>query len=451
MSLAPTSADAAAAPSAAALARLEEILTKAYGVAGGHEELNAVIVPAIGLDLFQDVATDRIVMRHAVHALREALEERGPPVIRQCVEAFYVALPGNAELRAWVAEHQPGSAARVGTEAFEAAQQRAAIRGLEALNDARGQGFVDREIARFREKLEDASRQLQRLRGYKQLHDDLHQIQTKALPTFTRILLRPALDEYDKEEVRSLARLLAGSVPDSRKCIDERLDEAVRAEELAWLPDLQAAVTRLGEGDLGDAGTLRTAAYELRGVLRVHLPRLNRLLANAARAIPFDDIADFLRVAARRAPAESPLIAKLDEAADAVGEIAGRLAGKVAVHDGWQDVDTALWAMEPVVRTARDPDSRIELAGIWKNAQGRIAAVEKIDAERVATFRQAAEGFREALAETDAEPIRLAIAFQDYAGMVRQQFFMVDHELLAQCAAVAELEPRLRKLIEGGD
>jgi len=221
------------------------------------------------------------------------------------------------------------------------------------------------------------------------------------------------------------------------------------AEE-RWLPQLDDAIAPLGSEKLDDPNTLRGAAIAVKGVLRAELPRLNRLLAEAARDIPFDDLSDLLRGAAERAPADSSVRSRSADAAEALDRIAAGLAHMVEVHNGWQDVDNALWLMESAVRTATDRESRLELGFSWRNALGPVNTLEQLDVEGVSTLRQSADGFRAVLADETQTQTRLASAFYLYAGAVRLQFKRVDTGLLAQCVAIGKLETSLKALIEGG-
>ena len=451
-------------PDIEALARLDGILADAYAIPGGHQMLSEVTETAVDVNILRDVGTEFTPMKQVINDLRELLVARGPDDFGKCVAAIYVSLPGDERLRAWIGAHLAESQALVSEEVFtrerplywerrRIGQQELALAGFHALRQARGRDYIAEEITRFRGRLREASRQLQRLNGYKQLHDMLHTIQNRELSQLSRFMLRPALDPDEVREVSELYRHLTGRVLLARASIRNFFDEATGADEEAWLPDLERAIAPLQTGpDKPDA--LRSVVFDVRGVLRMHLPRLNRLLATAAQAIPFGHLSELLRRAAARAEEEnSPLEGPFEDAAAALDSIGARLDRIIAVHGGWQDVDAAVWAMEGAVRTAADPDSRLELMSVWRSLNVRFASLGKIDPIGTETIREVADGLKAALdAPAPApDPKTLPRAFQDYAGMVRLQFFKVDTALLDECAAVARLEPTLRVLIEGGD
>jgi len=452
-----------AIPDNAALADLESILAQAYAVVSGHQDLNAVIEPAVGINVLRDLATEFTRMKDVAHALRTELVARGPGDFVKCIDAIYVSLPGCEPLRTWMLAHQPVSAALVPEDDFQrerplylerrrAGQQELAISGFDALKDARGNVYVAEEIARFRDRLREATRQLQRLNGYKQLHDALHGIQTRELPQLGRFLLKPELDAQEVREIRLLHGQLAGQAHRATASVRMFLDDQVSADEKAWLPELEAAVAPLKSGELDDPETLRAVVFDLRGLLRLHLPRLNRLLVVAAGAIPYDHLSDLLLRAAARAEAEgSPLEGRFEDAGAALDEIGQRLERKVAIHGAWQDLDVAVWAMEGAVRTAADPDSRRELASIWKGLAGRFDSLAKLDPAGIDQARALGEEFGATLTAPAPNPDALATAFADFARVVRQDFYQIDTALLEECAAVAQLEPTLRLLFEGGD
>ena len=109
-------------PDTAALAVLEQILARAYGTIDGQEELNAVIEPALGLNLWVDVGSKYWRMKDLVHKLRELVVAEGPEKLRTCIAAFYANLPGNEALRIWVSQYQPQFDSLVSEVDFERAR-----------------------------------------------------------------------------------------------------------------------------------------------------------------------------------------------------------------------------------------------------------------------------------------------------------------------------------------
>ena len=452
-----------AIPETAALAEFELILASAYGTMDGPQQLDAVIDGTVQIGVFRDLGTKFTPMKLLVHGLREQLVARGPDDFHKCVEALYRDLPGSEALRTWVQQYQPDSLALVADDVFQRergpfienrtlGRQKLVISGFDALLKSRGQAFIAAEIDSFKGKLTDATHQLQLLNGYKQLHDNLHVIQTQVLARFSRILLKSEIDEFDIQEIRELNDVVAAQVPKAEATIRMFLDDETTEEERKqnMLPLLRAAVAPLKDGDLSQPDTLRGVTAELRGVLRMHLPRLNRKLSDAAGAIPFVDLSKLLRRAADRAEAAgSPVEARLEDAAAALDDIGARLKRMVSAHGIWQDIDSALWLMEGNVRRANDPDSRLELVATWRNALSRVDALEELDPEGVAILRASAKGFQDQLNGNAGDAARMASAFHVYSGQVRVRFFMIDTALLNECAAVAKLEPTLKALSEG--
>ena len=463
-----------AIPPTEALAALEGILVDAYGTMDGPQQLDAVIVATVRMGVYSDLGTKFTPTKILVHGLREQLVARGPDDFCKCVEGLYRDLPGCEPLRLWVQQHLPDSFALVGQDVFErekgpyleartAGRQRLVISGFNALMQARGQSFIAAEIDNFRGKLTDATQQLQLLNGYKQLHDNLHHIQNQALARFSRILLKARdeerdgadrFDDFDVQEIAELGAMVEAQIPKGEATMRMFFDDEVAAEEQRqrMLPMLGLAVAALKTGDLADPATLRTVVSELRGVLRMHLPRLNKNLTDAARAIPFVDLSRLLRRAADRAEAEgSPLEARLEDAALALDETGARLKQMTSAHGIWQDIDNALWLIEMIVKRAQDRDFRLELVGTWRNALTRVDALEALDPDGVQLLRNAAAAFQAQLNGETPDPARLSSAFHVYAGQVRLRFYMVDTALFSECAAIAKLEPTLRALSEGGN
>ena len=77
---------------------LEDILATAYAFPGGLRDLNRVTEPKLGINTIRDAAGEPSPMADVISALRELIESRG--LVHQAIVTFYVALPGNAALRA---------------------------------------------------------------------------------------------------------------------------------------------------------------------------------------------------------------------------------------------------------------------------------------------------------------------------------------------------------------
>lgn len=449
-----------------AFQELEPILATAFAVPDGQAELDCLVRPATGINILRDIGTIRTPMKTMIHLLCEEVGTRGDEASLTFVRALYVGLPGDEALRLWVIRHLPGEAALVPDELFEqerdayaasrqAGWKEAAITGFGVLHAERTQSRVSAEIAAFQDKLRLARSKLQLLDCYKKLHDNLHNIQTQPLSRFVEFTLERDLDELALVEIDRQIDVLSTYIPLARASIRLLPPSPERTEEESWLPELQAGIASLRTQKPETPEALRLATLELGGVLRIHMARLNRLLVSAARAIPFAQLAELLRRAARAAAdgqddGESPATRSLSDAAAAVDAICARLIRTIAVHDGWQTVETALWAMESLVRSVNQ-GSRPELASFWKLTKPRIEALRRADpGEWAAQLDLNAARFERELGAENVDPIALARAFNSYASRARSRFFLVDLMLLDECGAIVDLQPTLESLTGSG-
>lgn len=448
-----------------AVAELEPILTAAFATLTGPGDLATIVFAATGIRIFENYGTAFTPMRPLIHKLCEDLPTQ-PDLFFDFLCGVYEALPGDPGLRQWIATHLPADAGRVSDDAFEAARdaylaerqagwQAAAIAGFGTLKEARSQPSIAAEIAPFQDRLRLARDKLQVLDCYKKLHDNLHNIQTQPLARFGEFMLERELDDLALAEIDRQTEVLATYLPLAETSIRLLRPGPERRDEEIWVPELRAAIATLRDHKPQTPEALRDATYELIGVLRFHMGRLNRLLVSAARAIPFAELAELLSRAAAASNGaenskESATARPLENAAAALNVIGTRLAYIITIHDGWQNVEPQLWLMEGLVR-AGALGSRAEMLSLWKQTGRQIELLKRIDpGEWAQQIEFDAARLDKELAADPADPRRLARAFAGYATRARSRFFLVDLTLLSECGAIVDLQPTLASLtVEG--
>jgi hypothetical protein len=437
---------------------LENILATAYAFPGGLRDLNRVTEPKLGINTIRDAAGEPSPMADVISALRELIESRG--LVHQAIVTFYVALPGNAALRDWVRNNlAPGDQALVPETLFEQErdaylesrkfgqdQQTAAI-GLQELHVSSDRAAIAGILKNSRAMLTAATVKLQLVNFYKKLHDRLHEVQTKPFSRFGGMLLKQELDEADRAEIALHVAAVRDGIPwlhetvAMLKFVDPDFDDR-------WIARIEAIFNQLDTAEGVTRATLRQAMVGLRSLLSAQLSALNRALIEAARAIPFDRLAELLSAAAEKTSGATR--AKLADAAVATEQIGIGLGKTIATHDSWQELDTLLWGFELTYPAAAFDRGQCEdIGAFWRDtivgfAQGLVGP----DAPDWGEIRAAADQFDTALGLDPPAVAALGTAYFFFATAIRQRFYQVDKALLDQCSSLMELRPRLEALTE---
>src|SRR5688572_16239337 len=99
-----------------ALSKLQAIVSRSFGISDGYRELNAAIEAAAGFNMFQRIGMENSPTDLMVARLAHEIESDGTGPA--CLQALFIAYPGNVELREWVAAHVPALLGEVKEETF---------------------------------------------------------------------------------------------------------------------------------------------------------------------------------------------------------------------------------------------------------------------------------------------------------------------------------------------
>jgi len=103
-----------------ALQALEVVVRRAFAIEGGYQELNGILEPVTGEGLYDFIGLSAAPMKTVVETLRARLVATGQG--SQVLTELFTRMPGNVELREWVARYCPALLPRVTDAAFEAAR-----------------------------------------------------------------------------------------------------------------------------------------------------------------------------------------------------------------------------------------------------------------------------------------------------------------------------------------
>jgi hypothetical protein len=434
---------------------LETIVSRAFGIEGGYLELNGVVDGAAGFDMFQKLGLYQHPMDIVVHQLRQQLEAdgRGEP----CLRALLVHMPGNFELRDWLARHCPTMLAAVSQAAFEGARaayekDRMArrVRSIEInLNQLGGSVVLEKEQRDLGLLMIS---KLDELTDYKSIHDVLHGLQMGTLAELTRVSNAQILAIERQLSLGAQYQELVLAVERARRQFSEA-GASVTAVILrdAVVVAIERIIKFLGGADRERTETSEAAAGMLRAMLRQQMSLFDSKLVEASDEIPFKAFANLMR------DLPQPLVAptNVDASADPIllsnvgnsfEHIENRLIRRRTVHARWQEVEATLLNIEELLRgTGRE----IELRLHWERLAELIAELAILSAEHdlfVLPLPVAAS-------DSDAD-FAAAVRSEDYLRIfgffsreARVRFQRADNALIDDCERLKALHQPLRAML----
>lgn len=307
--------------------------------------------------------------------------------------------------------------------------------GLVALAELMDAPDVRHAVAQFRTRFEDARRGIEVVSGYKNVHDQLHELQFRCHAFVAQAARRVGSGEVEWDALETplveldhvlgqLAAIAAqGCVPDL---------------ELGWVADLRKARAALEAALRGrNAALLDEANLRMTRIVRVRPTQINSSLTRTANDLPLRDLAEALsQISGGLAgPGIEPMrVREFARGAEALSKLAADLAAMIAEHGGWQSVEPELHLLEDMLGHA--PRA---VAGFWREIKERVAELYgPVPAGGAAppdpmTASLAECGERVDAALAAANPAQIQRAFLSYRHRVAERFFVVDLSLQRLC------------------
>jgi hypothetical protein len=432
---------------------LDPILVRAFGIAGGYQDYNRIL-NQIGFDIFQELGLFNSGMMTVVYKVRNEVTARAAQ--QAALEAVFIDLAGNGELRHWVQVQAPAILAKVPEEdhlrlrpAYEADRHERRVGGLKSdlVNLA--------SLIVLRPEEKQTARniliRLEELTGYKSVHDALHQLQMSVLVELLRVsgeAIAPVDRQFSiefqmertKVEIENINRQFAAPNMSA---------DATNARDMASNL-LSKLVNRVQTLDPQAAATAATAARLMRLELRPQMSLFDSLLVSASTQIPFVDFAQQIGNKAIAAPkpaklGDNPIL--VENIRSSIEAIAVRLTARQKVHRLWQQVDATIFNVEDLLAGT---GSELECAFHWEKLQdllGQIAANSfDSDVSRLLTIPglELAESGNGADIRSDG----FRSAFNAFSSHARLSFQRADMALLDDCGKLRQLNNPIQALMQ---
>jgi hypothetical protein len=277
-------------------------------------------------------------------------------------------------------------------------------------------------------------RQIDDLMNYKDLHDQLHQLQFNCYEPIVRTIRSGALDEETRDALSAYEVNLQAIVENLRD-IDRRPGSGARGTE--WIESLFDAGAELRAAiDCGDADRLRRATGRVRRVLDRQPVRINERIIESARELRLNGVVEALtRVCDRLAQRgiDPERVGELKSGLADLSRLIDDLNATRDNHAQWQEVDVELRLID--IWADRSAENLVgELAESWPHVRRLTDPLCGGSGDDWAVqFRAAGERLDRAIVAQDKGATGLFRTFRHRAGV---RFFKVDTDMKRVCEQV---------------
>lgn len=282
-------------------------------------------------------------------------------------------------------------------------------------------------VAVFYERLSFARQRVRALITLKTIHDHLHGLQYKDLPSLVRELSRFPDDEAAHDSIAMAASEIATVVAQVRVMV---ASGAIAAEAVTWCPQLLKIA---GEIDaalaVANRGVIEHAARRAHTIVGTNLSKLNNELARLADDLRPGDLAAPLQELHERLKQMNVDQADVERLAAGIGGLLDLHAGLTAlvkIHNGWQTLDDELRRIESSLRVDTS-----DLEWSWSSLYEQITAVCAVQESWAVVICARRDSLAEALGVAQAPRVR--VEFDRLQLLVGRQFFFIDQRLKEHC------------------
>jgi hypothetical protein len=315
--------------------------------------------------------------------------------------------------------------------------------GLRALVDLMQQQEVRDTVVGFKAVFRDTRRQAEVVYNYKDLHDQLHEIQIQCYNQLLREMERFPGDPLAIESLTNSKLTLESKI----HSVNEILQRAdYLANESVGLQPLQQALATFDEAlTKTDPELLKTAARKLGRVMALQPSRINQRLVAAAGNLHLQDLVQAMQKILERLAALHADETKLQQFTDGVRALEAlhtALTALIQEHDLWQQVDNRFHLIES------DIDNEVESLGESWNEVREIAAplYEKKLEAWAEKYRLLEERLLKAIAEHNPADARLN--FHLCRGRAVDRFYQVDVNLKRSCENLRKIGEPLAAVLD---
>lgn len=281
---------------------------------------------------------------------------------------------------------------------------------------------------RVRSDFEQARAQIYVLSDQKEMHDELHQLQTRCVG---QLLLNA--ETFPSDQARD-------ALSDHAMTLDEAIEKlrnivthtALTSSDSTWIQKLEDVRNQLTIAvETGDKPCLDKAIREISRIMATQPSVINDRLKIAAKALKLAElVASLTGIREQMLPRLDPAAGeKFREGLAAIEVLSIRLTELTNQHDDWQQIDRIIRQVEANLKYGVGP-----IVDSWPDIKERLDPLTEGNAKLIASV----EGMDKAL--TDDRPDDVKRAFRLFNSQAGRTFYLVDSALKTLCKELRRID-----------
>lgn len=286
----------------------------------------------------------------------------------------------------------------------------------------------DAMVDRARDEFNQARAQIYVLSDQKEMHDELHQLQTTVVG---QLVLQA--QEFPSDRARD-------ALSDHTMTLDVAIEKlkgiaaqtSLSATDTSWIQKLEGVRDQVVLAvETGDKSSLDKAIREISRIMATQPSVINDRLKTAAKALKLGDLVTVLSaVRDRMLPKLDPVAGqKFQEGVAAIEALSTRLAELTSQHDNWQQIDRDIRQIEANLKYGVGP-----IVDSWDGILEQVEPLTEGNPKLVGTI----EGVTKAIAEGREDDIKRA--FKLFNAQAGRTFYLVDAALKTLCKELRKID-----------
>lgn len=332
------------------------------------------------------------------------------------------------------------------TENDESIISKTARQGLYDLASLMSNPLIYATLQSGKEKLQEVQRQIEVINNYKDLHDQLHDLE---LHCYRMISLE--IDNFPND-FSCLSRLgiyeqtLAKVINDINEISDR---PTLKSEKTQWIQELEDARRELQSAiEEKNAQKLTKSQRILSRIIAIQPNHIDSYLKNSAEALNLQMLSDYLTKIQNSLGDLDNKKQQIQENRKALEQMVEILQSRINEHYKWQDIDIFLRMIDEGL--IRDKDIDIdELVDNWTYLKGKVEKqYVNYEEEWARNLKECSEKFDNLLKADILDFSKIKYCFLEYRSKAINRFFQIDCKLKEFCKELSKFSQPLSLILE---
>lgn len=276
------------------------------------------------------------------------------------------------------------------------------------------------------------------LYAYKNLHEDLHQLDLKL--TLGELVQSVAAVQPDFDSIANQCDKALADAPTFAPLLGEQSEEA--KTELAWISRLQAISTSLRSAmAAADVAACLRAVADIQQLLKVQLARLNGKVFKAANDLSFEALTyDF--------PDDIETQDAFNDLVHAIRELKPTILARALKHNLWQEAENDISVVEGFFNISGQEVA--DISESWFAVKSRVLWLATLDPDDpwAGQVRQLSDQIDDQLLEKKNLDDQIKAQFETWRNLFRFRFLAIDNTMKLDCSSLRKIDGPLTEILK---